>query len=85
MKKKVRLTESELTSLIKKIIKEQYYNSEKLYNRDAIINSLKRGPRELKKYITKLPSIPCTDPNTGQKHVCTKIPEVIYVYITGNY
>jgi hypothetical protein len=74
MKKKVRLTESELTSLIKKIIKEQYYNREKLYNRDAIINSLKRGPRELKKYITKLPSIPCTDPNTGQKHVCTKIP-----------
>ena len=85
MKKKVRLTESQLTSLIKKVIEEQYYDSERLYYKDAIINSLKRGPRELKKYINKLPSIPCTDPETGKDYTCTRIPEVIYVYISGNY
>jgi hypothetical protein len=45
---------------------------------------LRKGPRELKKYIKDLPYIDCTNSN-GEKHVCTKIPEVIEVFIKGRY
>ena len=85
MSKKITLKESELISLISKVINEEYYNSDKLYNRDYIVTKLSRGPKELKKYIKTLPSIPCTNNNTGQEDICTKIPQVIHVYLTGNY
>lgn len=83
MKRKLILTESEMVSLIKKIISEQY-NPDKLYNRNYVIDRLHNGPRELRRYIKELPHIDCYD-NKGVKHVCTKIPEVIYVYLSGKY
>ena len=85
MSKKITLKESELISLISKVINEEYYNSDKLYNRDYIVAKLSRGPRELKKYVKTLPFIPGTNNNTGQEDICTKIPQVIHVYLTGNY
>jgi hypothetical protein len=82
--KVLRLTESEMISLIERIIEEQYFDSEKLYNRDYIVRRLERGPSELKKFIKHLPYIDCTD-KEGNSHVCTKIPEVIHVFLTGRY
>lgn len=64
-------------------INEQY-DSEQLYKREYIVNRLKTAPKELKHYIAKLPKIPCEN-NIGEKSICTKIPEVIYVYLMGNY
>ena len=83
MKRIIKLTESDMVSLIKKVISEQF-NSEKLYNKAHIVNTLKKGPRELKRHIKDLPSIDCTD-NEGNKVICTKIPEVIHVYLQGRY
>jgi hypothetical protein len=62
----------------------EYYNPDKLYLKDYVIDRLKRAPRELKKYIKGLPTIPCED-SEGNERICTKIPEVIYVYFSGNY
>ena len=83
MSKTIRLTESEMVTLIERIIKEQY-DSNKLYSRWYIVDRLQFAPKELKKYIKNLPYIDCTD-NKGNKHVCTTIPEVIHVYLSGRY
>jgi hypothetical protein len=45
---------------------------------------LKKGPKEIKKYIKELPYIDCTKSN-GEKHICTRIPEVVEIFITGRY
>jgi hypothetical protein len=83
MKKTIRLTESEMISLVEKVIKEQH-DSKKLYSREYVVNRIKNGPRELKKYIKELPHIDCND-GQGNKHVCTTIPEVIHVFLQGRY
>jgi hypothetical protein len=51
---------------------------------ESVVNRLKKGPREMRKYIKDLPSIPCTD-GQGNETTCTKIPEVLYVYLMGKY
>jgi hypothetical protein len=83
MGKKITLKESELVSLIERIINEQY-NPDKLYNRWYIVDRLNNAPLRLRKYIKTLPEIDCYD-DKGNKKVCTTIPEVIYVYLTGRY
>ena len=80
---KIKLTESELVGLVKKIINEQY-DGDRLYSKDFIIKVLKSGPKELKHIIKKLPSIPCSN-EKGEETICTKIPEVVLVYLTGRY
>jgi hypothetical protein len=63
-----------------------------LYLREPLIDKLlrkdKRGkfiaPREIRSYVNNLPEIPCTDFD-GNETVCTKIPQVLYIYITGRY
>ena len=67
MSKTIKLTESEMVSLIKRIINEQY-DSEKLYSRAYIVDRLYGAPRELRRYIKNLPHIDCTD-NKGNKQV----------------
>ena len=83
MGKKITLRESELVSLIERIINEQY-NPDKLYNRWYIVDRLNNAPLRLRKYIKTLPEIDCYD-DKGNKKVCITIPEVIYVYLTGRY
>lgn len=82
--KTLRLTESELITLVEKIINEQIFDSQKLYSREYIVNKLTNGPRELRKIIKGLPYIECFN-NNGESHVCTRIPEVVFVYLTGRY
>ena len=82
--KTLRLTESELIILVERIINEQIFDSQKLYSREYIVNKLTHGPRELKKIIKDLPYLKCYN-NKGELHVCTKIPEVVFVYLTGRY
>jgi hypothetical protein len=76
---KIILSESQYKNLML-----EYYDPEKLYLKDYVVTRLKKGPRELRKYIKDLPSIPCTN-GEGVESVCTKIPEVVYVYFSGNY
>ena len=38
----------------------------------------------MKKYINMLPSLECTD-SQGNAHICTKIPQVVYEYLFGNF
>jgi len=84
MGKVIKITESELTKLVERIIKESHYDRDKLYSRERIVNLLKKAPRELKSYAKDLPEIPCTD-SQGNEHMCTKIPEVVHVYMSGKY
>jgi hypothetical protein len=76
---KIVISESQLTSIIK-----EHYDSDKLYSMESVVNRLKKGPREMRKYIKDLPSIPCTD-GQGNETTCTKILEVLYVYLMGKY
>lgn len=62
----------------------EYYDSEKLYLRDQIVSILKRAPKQYKQLIDKLPSIDCEN-SEGEKRICTKISEFIYVYLMNRH
>jgi hypothetical protein len=64
-------------------MKEQYHG-DRLYPKSYIISILKNAPKELRSYIPKLQDIACEN-DKGQKTFCTRIPENIYVYLTGRY
>lgn len=83
MKRTIKLRESEMVSLIKQILNEQY-DPEKLYSRNYVVFKLKQGPRELKRFIKDLPHIDCVD-GSGNPHTCTKVPEVVHVFLQGRY
>lgn len=62
----------------------EYYSADKLYLRSAIVNRLQKGPAYIRAYISKLPEISCKD-SEGNDQVCTRIPEVLYQYLFGNF
>ena len=76
---KVILTESQYKTVL-----IEHYDKEKLYRYNHIVDSLRYAPLYIKQYIKKLPQIACTD-NEGNEVVCTKIPEVLYQYLHGNF
>jgi len=76
---KIVISESQYNKLIL-----EYYDSEKLYSRDYVVDRLKKGPKELKKYIKNLPSLEYTN-EQGDVKIFTKVPEVVYVFLSGNY
>lgn len=76
---KIVISESQYNKLVL-----EYYDSEKLYSRDYVIDRLKNGPKELKKYIKSLPSLEYTN-DQGDVKIFTKVPEVVYVFLSGNY
>jgi hypothetical protein len=49
-----------------------------------VVKRLSKGPKYMKEYIKNLPHIDCTDRN-GDPHVCTRVPEVVYQFLTGNF
>jgi hypothetical protein len=80
-----------LLSTFNSLITENY-DSEKLYNREFLVKKLNMknqkgffiAPKEIRSYVQGLPYIDCTD-SEGNKQICTKIPEVMYVYLSGRY
>lgn len=75
---KIVLTETQYKNLV-----TEHYDSDKLYDRERIVDRL-RGSRHMREYIRKLPHIEMTD-RDGNVKIATKIPEVVYVFLYGNY
>lgn len=69
--------------LVKKIIKE-IYEPKKLYPVESVYMGITNAPREIKQLVSKLEPIPCVN-DKGEKRSCFRIPEVLYVYFSGNY
>lgn len=88
---KVLISENTFSKIMTKLISENY-ESNKLYHRESLVRRLlaknQKGffiaPREIRSIIDKLPYIECTD-SQGNDATCTKIPEVLYVYLSGRY
>jgi len=77
---KIIITESQYN----KIITETYYDSDKLYSKQYIENVTRNASRDIKNVVKGLEVIGCTDKN-GNMTQCVKIPEVLFVYISGRY
>ena len=68
------------------------YDMEKLYHRESLVKRLlaknSKGfyiaPKPIRDVVERLPYIECED-SQGNKTTCTKIPEVVFVYLTGRY
>ena len=81
------ITESQLNTLLL-----EYYDRDQIYIHKNIMDDLKRAPGHLWKYAKGLPRFYVRDENgepykdhMGQKIIFTRIPEIIYDYIHGNY
>lgn len=75
MTKVIKLTEEELSKIIKRVILENdYYNPDALYRRESMIARIKRGPKFIHKYIKTLPHLK----KDGSDEVWTKIPQVVW-------
>lgn len=77
---KIIITENQYKSLIK----ESYYDKDKLYSKLFIERRLARAPYSIKKYLNQLDEIECMD-SQGKPHICVKIPQVVYVFLQGRY
>jgi len=77
---KIRITESQYN----KIITESYYDSDKLYSKQFIENVTRNANRDIKNIVKGLEVIGCTD-RYGNMTQCVRIPEVLFVYISGRY
>ena len=77
---KIKITESQYN----KIITESYYDSDKLYSKQYIENVTRNANRDIKNIVRGLEVIGCTD-NKGNMSQCVRIPEVLFVYISGRY
>jgi len=66
----------------KTILKESYYDSDKLYSKQYIENVTRNANRDIKNIVKGLEVIGCTD-NRGNMTQCVRIPEVLFVYISG--
>ena len=77
---KIKITENQLN----KIITESYYDSDKLYSKQYIENVTRNAPRNIKNVVKGLEVIGCTDKN-GNMSQCVRIPEVLFIYVSGRY
>lgn len=75
----IMLTESQYTRLI-----ESDWDREKLYDREKVVEVLRKGPKYIKEYIKKLPHIPVEN-EKGEVRIATRIPQTIHQYIFGNF
>jgi len=78
--KKILITESQL----KRLISESYYDSNKLYSKQYIENVTRNASREIKNIVKGLEVLGCVD-GSGNLSQCVRIPEVLFVYISGRY
>ncbi len=73
-----------MRDLIKKILKESYYDSNKLYSKKYIEDVNRTSDRNIKRIVKNLDVIKCLDKNNNPTE-CVRIPEVLFVYINGKY
>jgi hypothetical protein len=78
--KKIIITENQL----KKILNESYYDSNKLYSKQYIESVTRNAPRDIKNIVRGLEVIGCID-GSGNLSQCVKIPEVLFIYVSGRY
>jgi len=72
-----------LERVIRNILKE-IYEPKKLYPVESVYMGIANAPREIKQVVSRLEPIPCVN-ERGEKRSCFRIPEVLYVYFSGNY
>ena len=72
-----------LERVIRNILKE-IYEPKKLYPVESVYMGIANAPREIKHLVSRLEPIPCVN-ERGEKRSCFRIPEVLYVYFSGNY
>lgn len=72
-----------LGKIIRRVINENY-DPERLYSKQSIVNQLSKSPKYIKKYVKDLPDIPCVN-SEGKKSICTKIPEVLFMYLFRHF
>jgi hypothetical protein len=69
---------------IRKILKESYYDQNKLYSKLYIERRLNSAPYNIKKYLNYLDEVDCVD-KEGKPHKCVRIPQIVHVYLEGRY
>jgi hypothetical protein len=85
------ISESTYKSVNRKLVSESF-EPDKLYHRESLVKRLlaknSKGfyiaPKPIRDAVERLPYIECVD-SQGTPTTCTKIPEVIHVYLTGRY
>ena len=80
---KVMLTESQYTRLIENESEGQW-DGDKLYEREKVVERLKKGPKYIKDYIKKLPHIKVQN-EEGDIKIATRIPQTIHQFLFGNF
>jgi hypothetical protein len=71
-----------LTTTYKELLNE-YYDSEKLYDKNVIVSRLQRAPKYMRVYIKGLDdNRQCLRGDTP--YDCTRIPQVVYEYLFGS-
>tara|TARA_R110000822_G_scaffold21336_3_gene67677 strand:- start:1467 stop:1703 length:237 start_codon:yes stop_codon:yes gene_type:complete len=68
----------------KTILKESYYDSDRLYSKQYIENVTKDANRDIRNIVRSLEVIGCNDSKGNLTH-CVRVPEVLFVYISGRY
>ena len=76
---KVMLTENQYNRLL-----ENHWDSQKLYDREKVIEKLRKGPKYIREYIKKLPNI-SVENEKGEVKMATRIPQTIHEYLFGNF
>ena len=75
MTKVIKLTESDLTNIIKRVISEQHYNPDHMYRLSSAIARIQGSPNTfIRKYIKKLPKLK----KEGSDEIWTKVPQVVW-------
>ena len=62
----------------------KHYDYQKLYRKEHIENVTRTAPSNIKNIVRGLEVFGCTD-RDGNTTQCVRIPEVLFVYITGRY
>lgn len=76
MKKVIRLTETDLINIVKRVIsEEEHYNPDQMYRLSSAIARIQRSRNKfIHKYIKTLPKLK----KEGSDEVWTKVPQVVY-------
>ena len=73
-----------MRDIIRRILKESYYDQDKLYSKLYIERRLSNAPYNIKKYLNILEEVECMD-TEGNSHKCVRIPQILHVYLEGRY